>query len=189
MFLKYKDKKRLKVNVWGIPQWSSDSDYGLSFSWPGFSPGWDHRSCRPCNTAKKIKEKGKMKKKKYTHTYTHNTNCELAYTFMDVRTSQVAVVVKNLPASVGDLRDTGPIPGWVRSPGSGHGNPVQYSCLENHMDRGAQQATVHRVTKSQTQLKLLSRHAHTYGYKIVIVIIKKRNRISRLSQRILSYIL
>ena len=56
--------------------------------------------------------------------------------------SQVALVVKNLPAKRGDLRDTGSIPGLGRSLGRRHGNPVQYSCLENPMDRGAWQATV-----------------------------------------------
>ena len=60
---------------------------------------------------------------------------------------QVALVVKNPPANAGDARDTGLIPGWGRSPGGGHGNPLQYSCLENSMDRGAWRATVHRVAK------------------------------------------
>ena len=68
------------------------------------------------------------------------------------RASQVALVVKNLPASAGDVRDSGLIPGLGRSPGGGNGNPLQYSCLENPMDRGAWQATVHRVAKSRTQL-------------------------------------
>ena len=62
--------------------------------------------------------------------------------------SQVALVVKNLPANAGDIRDVGSISGSGRSPGGGHGNPLQYSCLENPMDRGAWQATVHRVIKS-----------------------------------------
>ena len=62
----------------------------------------------------------------------------------------MALVVKNLPASVGDIKDVGSIPGSERSPGGGHGNPFQYSCLENPMDRGAWQATVHRVAKNQT---------------------------------------
>jgi len=53
------------------------------------------------------------------------------------RASQVALVVKNPPANAGDIRDTGSIPGLGRSPGGGHGNPLQYSCLENLMDRGA----------------------------------------------------
>ena len=64
-----------------------------------------------------------------------------------------ALVVKNLPANAGDIRDAGSIPGSGRSPGEGNGNPFQYSCLENHDDREAWQATVHRVAKSQTQLK------------------------------------
>ena len=51
--------------------------------------------------------------------------------------SQMVLVVKNLPASAGDIRDAGSIPGLVRSHGEGHGNPLQYSCLENPMNRGA----------------------------------------------------
>ena len=70
----------------------------------------------------------------------------------------MALVVKNLPANAGDLRDMGSIPGLGRSPGEGHGNPLQYSCLENPMDRGAWQATVHEVTQSQTQPKRLGIH-------------------------------
>ena len=65
------------------------------------------------------------------------------------RASQVALVVKNLPVKAGDIRDTGSIPGSGSSPGGGHGNPSQYSCLENPMDRGAWRATVHRAAKSQ----------------------------------------
>ena len=64
--------------------------------------------------------------------------------------SQVALMVKNLPANTGDIRDTGSILGLGRSPEGGHGNPLQYSCLENPMDGGARQATVHRVTKLDT---------------------------------------
>ena len=62
-------------------------------------------------------------------------------------------MVKNLPADAGDKGDVGSIPGSGRSPGEGNGNPLQYSCLENATNRGAWQATVHRVTKSQTGLK------------------------------------
>ena len=72
--------------------------------------------------------------------------------------SQVALVVKNLPASAGGIRETGSNPESRRSPGGGCGNPLQYSCLEKPRDRGAWRATVHRVTKSQTQLKRLSTH-------------------------------
>ena len=71
---------------------------------------------------------------------------------------QVVLVVKNLLDNTGDLRDTGSIPGLGRSPGGGHSNPLQYSCLENSMDRGAWGATVHGVTQSRIQLKLLSTH-------------------------------
>ena len=56
-------------------------------------------------------------------------------------------MVKNLPANAGDERDLGSVPGLGRSPGGGHGNPLQYSCLENPMDRGAWQATVDGVAK------------------------------------------
>ena len=57
-------------------------------------------------------------------------------------------MVKNMLANAGDLRDTGSISGLGRYPGEGHGNPLQESCLENPMDRGAWLTTVHRVTKS-----------------------------------------
>ena len=60
----------------------------------------------------------------------------------------MALAVKNLPANAEDLRDAGSIPGSGRSPGGGHGNPLQYSCLENPMDRGAWWNTVHRVTRA-----------------------------------------
>ena len=59
-------------------------------------------------------------------------------------------VVKNPPASAIDAGDMGSIPGWGGSPGVGNGNPLQYSCLENSMHRGAWQATVHGTKKSQT---------------------------------------
>ena len=67
-------------------------------------------------------------------------------------------MVKNLPANAGDTGDVGSIAGSGRSPGGGNGNPLQYSCLENPVDRGAWRATVHSVTKSQIQL---SNSAHT----------------------------
>ena len=67
----------------------------------------------------------------------HNVVCSTA--------SQVALVIKNSPANAGDLRDVGSIPELGRSPGGGHGSPLQYSCLGNPTDRGAWQATVPRV--------------------------------------------
>ena len=64
-------------------------------------------------------------------------------------------MVKNLPANAGDARDQGSILGLGRSPEGEHGNPFQYTSLENPVDREAWWATVHRVAKSQTQLKRL----------------------------------
>ena len=64
--------------------------------------------------------------------------------------SRVALVIRKPLTNAGDIGDPGSIPGSERSPEGGHGNPLQYSCLENPMDRGAWQATVHRVTKSGT---------------------------------------
>ena len=84
------------------------------------------------------------------------------------------LVVKNLPANVGDVRDVGSIPGLGRSPGEGNGSPLQYSCLENPMDRGAWWATVHGVAQSRTRLKRLSSsssnlpHMHTHVIRLII---------------------
>ena len=77
-----------------------------------------------------------------------NQEIQLPY----VRASQVALVVKNPPFNAGGIRDTGLTTGLVRSPGGGNGNPLQYSCLGNPIDREVWQATAHRVTKSWTQL-------------------------------------
>ena len=71
----------------------------------------------------------------------------------DPKASQVALVLKNLPASARDVRNLGSIPGLGRSPGEENGNPFQYSYLKNPMDRGAWWAAVHRVTKSRRRLK------------------------------------
>ena len=68
------------------------------------------------------------------------------------RASQVVLVVKNPPADAGDLRDAGSIPESKRSPGEGNGSPLQYSCLENSMDRGVRWAAVHGVAKSWKRL-------------------------------------
>ena len=68
-------------------------------------------------------------------------------------TFQVALVVKNPPANAEDIRDVGLIPGLGRSPGGGQGNPLQYFCLENPMDRRAWWATVHSVAQSWTRMR------------------------------------
>ena len=84
-----------------------------------------------------------------------NVSCQWAW--------WVALVVKNPPASAGDIRDAGLIPGSGRSPGGRHGDSLQYSFLENPMDRGAWWATMHRIAKTQTWLKRLStRVLHTW---------------------------
>ena len=75
------------------------------------------------------------------------------------------LVVNNPPANAGDARDMGLIPASGRSLGEGHGNLFQYSYLENPMDRGAWRATVHRIIKSWTWLKWLSKHAWSNFYE------------------------
>ena len=74
-------------------------------------------------------------------------------------------MVKNLPANAGDIRDVAWIPESGRSPGGGHGNPLQYSCLEKPMDRGAWWLQS-IITKSWTRLKQLSTHTQVYIYRI-----------------------
>ena len=77
-------------------------------------------------------------------------------------------MVKNPPANAGGPRDAGSIPGSGRSPGEGHGNPFQYSCLENPMGRGIWQATVYRVGKeSETTEQLSTAHTHTHTLKYI----------------------
>ena len=82
----------------------------------------------------------------------HGTHTQFLDFLIKVIILPGGTVVKNLPANAGDTRDVGSIPGSGRSPGEGNGNPLQYSRLENSMDRGAWRATVHGVTKSQTRL-------------------------------------
>ena len=96
----------------------------------------------------------------YTHTHTHIYMC----IYISIWVSQVALVVKNPPANAGDAKDMDSSPGLVRSPREGYVNPLKYSCLENPTDRGAWWATVHGVTKSRTQRKWLSMHAHTHTH-------------------------
>ena len=73
-------------------------------------------------------------------------------------------MVKNLPATAGDVKDMSSIPGSGRSSRGGNGNPLQYSCLGNPMDRGARQAIVHGVAKNQTQLS-----THTYIHRYMLI--------------------
>ena len=71
---------------------------------------------------------------------------------MRIQASQVVLVIKNPLANAGDIKDMGLIPGLGKSPGVGNGNSLQHFCTENPMDRGAWQATVHGIAKSQTSL-------------------------------------
>ena len=74
-------------------------------------------------------------------------------------------VIKNLRASAGDARDSDSLLGWGRSPGRGNGNLLQYSCLENSMDREVWRAIVHGVVKSWTQLSMhAGAHTHTHTH-------------------------
>ena len=93
------------------------------------------------------------------------------------RAAQVVLVVKNTLVKAGDARDTGSILGSGKSPGGGHRKPLQYSCLENPMDRGVWQDTVHRVTKSWTPWKLLSMSTekHTQKYKTLIRQLRRKS--------------
>ena len=82
-----------------------------------------------------------------------NISLFLSFCYMSVR---VVPVIKKLPANAGDVKDMGWLPGSGRSPGGGHGNPLQCSCLETPVDRGAWWAAVHQVAQSRTRLKRLS---------------------------------
>ena len=93
---------------------------------------------------------------------------------------QVALMVENPPASAGDVRDAGLIPGSGGSPGGGKGNPLQYSCLRNPMDGGALWALVHRVMKNQTCLKQPSTHIRTHTRVAVSTINNQRTSINYL---------
>ena len=103
--------------------------------------------------------------------YGHYANCFIGSTFhlilmttlwlfftLQVRICQMALAVKNQPANGGRHKRHDSIPRSRRSPGGGHGNPLQYPCLENPMDRGAWRATVHGVTESQTRLSMHTSH-------------------------------
>ena len=82
----------------------------------------------------------------------------IVFVIMFTTTSQVVQVVKNPRAHAGDIKDAVSIPGLRRSPGEENGNPREYSCLENPIDKGAWRATVYGITKSLARLKELSMH-------------------------------
>ena len=88
------------------------------------------------------------------------------YIYLWIRVSQVVLVIKNPPANEGDARDSASIPGLGRSPEVENGNPLQYSCLKNSMDRGDYQATVLGIAKSHTRLNGWTCIHNTQGSKL-----------------------
>ena len=112
-------------------------------SCPAAHPAWQWRSVQRSHS----QARGPTAHRKPSSTFP--LNYRHAFLWVCI---QVVSVVKNLPAIVGDTRDMGSIPGSGRSPRGGNGNPLQYSCLENPMDRGAWWATIHGATKSRTWL-------------------------------------
>ena len=128
-------------------QWSSNL-FGLKQNWNERAIQWVSEVKELVTNKYPIHENkllltGLAKSHKHTHTHTHEW------------ASQVALVVKNSPANVKDIRDPGSIPESGRSPGEGHGNLLHYSHLENPMDRGVWRAAVYRIAKSQTWMKQL----------------------------------
>ena len=93
-----------------------------------------------------------------------------------VRASQVALMVKNMPANAGDVRDEGLIPGSGRSPGGWHGNLLQYSCLENLMDRGAWWATVHRLQRVGYDWSAVTGHLQWLFLLLVTLLLQVSSR-------------
>ena len=89
----------------------------------------------------------------HTHTHTHSHTHTHTHSHTHIWASQVVLVVKNLPANARNVRDVGSTPGSGKSPGGGCGNPLQYSCLENAMDRWAWWATVHGIARVRHSLK------------------------------------
>ena len=89
--------------------------------------------------------------------------------------SQMLLEVKNPPASARDVKDAGSIPGSGRSPEEGNSNPLQYSCLENFLDRGAWWATVLGVAKSRTQLSIYTQ-IPCYKLKIILKVITAKTK-------------
>ena len=126
------------------------------------------------------------------HPGQHSLNFAIQNMAWNSRVSPSALVVKNPTATTGDIRYMISIPGLGRSPGEGHGNPPQYSCLENPMDRGPWGVAGHRMAKSQMQLKWLSTHARTHlGHNItsaeLLPVTHNLNLIMRKHQTILNW--
>ena len=96
-------------------------------------------------------------------------------------------MVKNPPANAGDIRNAGSVPGLGKSPGGGHGNSLQYFCLENPMDRGPWRAIVHGVAKSWTRLSNQHSHFQNYGeFKVLLWVLVLYINLIRVQPKTLS---
>ena len=117
-----------------------------------FTQGWKRRRPRVGRKALGIRNKIVLYTQDSAYAIKWPVQAGITSSYSSNWASQVALLVKNLPTGARDRRNAGSFPGLGRSPGKGHGNPLQYSFLENHMDRGTWQATVHGAIKNQTQL-------------------------------------
>ena len=105
-----------------------------------------------------------MERQKYNMRSSAFLFMQKIWNILHIWASQVMQMIKNLSANAGDKRDMNTIPVLGRCPRGGHGNPLQYSCLENPMDRGAWRAAVQGVTQNQTGLRWLRTHTHTHTH-------------------------
>ena len=162
------------LRQWRICQWCWRPGFG---PWVGRSPGEGNGNPLQYSCLKNSMDRGAPWATVHgvqldmTDRLTHTCAVTRALWVLLTGASQVALVVKNLPAKA---RDSGGVTSLLelgRSPGRGHGNPLQYSCLENPMDRGAWRAAVHKVTQSWTWLKRLStQHSETLIHYISTII-------------------
>ena len=151
------------ADVWAEGRGQKPDSDGKKWARPGphgHSPGMLCSSCPPngatCYTSfRNFSTNKKMYRKLLINDSPWNVTLPDYILKSSLPITLVAQMIKNLPINAGDL---GLIPGWGRSPGEGNGYPLQYSCLENFMDRGAWWATVRGVTKSQTWLNNLTLH-------------------------------
>ena len=124
--------------IWSFLNWKS-----FNFSFNIFNRGYSNCSSSSQVSFIKLWFLKNLSVYQCYQIYCHKVICNIPLLFF--RASQVALVVKNPLANAGDTRDMGSIPGWGRSPGGGHGDLLQYSCLENPMDRGVWRAAVHTL--------------------------------------------
>ena len=144
---------QLALPLPGATSLSAAPPLPLSNSFRPFGLTWEENGCLPGQIDQPHKTRAKAPRQHFSWMHSSllsgHSRCLVNWCW---GASQVALMVENQPADAGDKRDEGLIPGSRRSPGGRHGNLLQYSCLENPMERGAWWATVHRVAQSQTRL-------------------------------------